>query len=423
MAKERLYLFDTTLRDGAQTTGVDFSLDDKRNIAAHARRARRRLCRGRLSGRQPARYRVLRDEADASARASAAFGMTKRPGRSASNDPGLAGCWRPMPTRSASSRNPGTIMCASRSTSRARKTSTRSPTGCARRWRKGREALLDCEHFFDGYKANPGYALACAQAAYRSGRALGRALRHQWRHAAARGRAHRRRGRRAACPATSSASMPITTPATRSPIRLPPSAPARGRSRARSTASASAAATPISCSSSRRCCSRRSWPSGSRPALPPKRCGRSPSVSHALDELLNRAPNRHAPYVGASAFATKAGIHASALAKDPRTYEHVAAGQRRQYARRSRLRPGRALQPACRTRPASGSRLSQGRSAPQRLLDTVKEREAQGYAYEAADASFELLARRVLGGVPEFFDGRELSMSSSSASAMSAGRA
>ena len=46
-------------------------------------------------------------------------------------------------------------------------------------------------------------------------------------------------------------------------------------------------------------------------------------VSRAFDELLNRAPNRHAPYVGASAFATKAGIHASALAKDPRTYEHV----------------------------------------------------------------------------------------------------
>ena len=45
---------------------------------------------------------------------------------------------------------------------------------------------------------------------------------------------------------------------------------------------------------------------------------------HALDELLNRAPDRHAPYVGASAFATKAGIHASAILKDPATYEHVA---------------------------------------------------------------------------------------------------
>ena len=55
----------------------------------------------------------------------------------------------------------------------------------------------------------------------------------------------------------------------------------------------------------------------------PKRSARS-RVSHTLDELLNRAPNRHAPYVGESAFATKAGIHASAIVKEPATYEHVA---------------------------------------------------------------------------------------------------
>jgi isopropylmalate/homocitrate/citramalate synthase len=47
-------------------------------------------------------------------------------------------------------------------------------------------------------------------------------------------------------------------------------------------------------------------------------------ISHRLDELLNRAPDRHAPYVGESAFATKAGIHASAIVKEPKTYEHVA---------------------------------------------------------------------------------------------------
>jgi 2-isopropylmalate synthase len=125
-------------------------------------------------------------------------------------------------------------------------------------------------------------------------------------------------------------------------------------------------------------------------------------VSRAFDELLNRPPNRHAPYVGASAFATKAGIHASALAKDPRTYEHVppdSVGNQRavlvsDQAGRSNLlselaRLGVEAKP-------DDPRLS-------RLLDEVKAREAQGYAYEAADASFELLARSVLDGVPEYF--------------------
>ena len=126
-------------------------------------------------------------------------------------------------------------------------------------------------------------------------------------------------------------------------------------------------------------------------------------ISRAFDELLNRAPDRHAPYVGASAFATKAGIHASALAKDPRTYEHVppeSVGNTRavlvsDQAGRSNLlaeldRLGVEAKP-------DDPRLSF-------LLDEVKAREAQGYAYEAADASFELLARGVLGGVPAFFD-------------------
>ena len=126
-------------------------------------------------------------------------------------------------------------------------------------------------------------------------------------------------------------------------------------------------------------------------------------ASRILDELLNRAPNRRAPYVGESAFAHKGGIHVSAVQKDPRTYEHVppeAVGNRRRLlvsdqGGRSNIlaeldRIGIAV-------PKNDPRIA-------RLLDEVKEREANGYAYEAADASFELLARRMLGNVPQFFD-------------------
>ncbi len=125
-------------------------------------------------------------------------------------------------------------------------------------------------------------------------------------------------------------------------------------------------------------------------------------ISRAFDELLNRAPNRHAPYVGASAFSTKAGIHASALAKDPRTYEHVppeSVGNQRAVLMSDQA--GRSNLLAQLTR--LGVQAQPDDPRLQRLLDEVKEREAQGYAYEAADASFELLARSVLGGVPEFF--------------------
>ncbi len=117
---------------------------------------------------------------------------------------------------------------------------------------KGREVLLDCEHFFDGYKANPAYALACAKAAYDEGARWvvlcdtnGGTLPHEVEK-------HRRRGLHRQSPATMSASTPITIPSRRWRIRSPRCAPARGRSRARSTGSASAAATPISSPSSRR---------------------------------------------------------------------------------------------------------------------------------------------------------------------------
>jgi 2-isopropylmalate synthase len=126
-------------------------------------------------------------------------------------------------------------------------------------------------------------------------------------------------------------------------------------------------------------------------------------VSHTLDEMLNRAPNRHAPYVGESAFATKAGIHASAIMKDPATYEHVSpdhVGNRRKLLVSDQAGKSNVLAELERI----GLKVDKDDARIMQLLDVVKEREAIGYAYEAADASFELLARRVLGKVPNYFD-------------------
>jgi len=126
-------------------------------------------------------------------------------------------------------------------------------------------------------------------------------------------------------------------------------------------------------------------------------------VSHTLDELLNRSPNRHSPYVGASAFATKAGIHASAVMKDPRTYEHVSpelVGNQRRVLVSDQAGRSNILAELERL----GVHLEKDDPRLGRLLDEVKEKEALGYAYEGADASFLLLAQRVLGGVKQYFN-------------------
>src|SRR5690606_2156538 len=125
-------------------------------------------------------------------------------------------------------------------------------------------------------------------------------------------------------------------------------------------------------------------------------------VSRLLDERLNRPPQRHAPYVGESAFAHKGGLHVSAVEKDPRTYEHIEpslVGNRRhivvsdQSGRANILARFRDI----------GLEIDPNDKRLAALVETVKSREFDGYAYDGAEASFELLARRALGSVPEFF--------------------
>ena len=126
-------------------------------------------------------------------------------------------------------------------------------------------------------------------------------------------------------------------------------------------------------------------------------------MSRTLDDMLNRAPNRHAPYVGESAFVTKTGIHASAVLKDPQTYEHVppeSVGNHRKVLVSDQA--GRSNVMAELER--AGIAFDKSDPKLTRLVEEMKEREAAGYAYESADASFDLLARRTLGGVPEYFN-------------------
>jgi len=125
-------------------------------------------------------------------------------------------------------------------------------------------------------------------------------------------------------------------------------------------------------------------------------------VSRSLDERLNRAPNRNSPYVGESAFAHKGGLHVSAVEKDPRCYEHIApelVGNRRHIVVSDQAGRSNIL---ARFREIG---LDVDPSDPKlgKLVEEVKHREYNGYAYDGAEASFEILARRALEGVPDFF--------------------
>ena len=170
MTKERLYLFDTTLRDGAQTAGIEFSLEDKIRGRRAARGAWRRLYRGRLSRRQCRSTTEFFDEKRTKRANFTAFGMTKRAGRSVGNDPGVQAL--------LNSAGRGGLLCRQGLGPSGRSRARNLADGKSRQSARdasppsvaaGKETLVDCEHFFDGFKANPDYALACVTTALDAG--------------------------------------------------------------------------------------------------------------------------------------------------------------------------------------------------------------------------------------------------------------
>src|SRR5437870_843121 len=168
-AKERLYLFDTTLRDGAQTNGIDFTLHDKQRIAGMLDDLGIDYVEGGYPGANPTDTELFAKERDLATATFTAFGMTRRPGRSTSNDPGLVALLDAEADAICFVAKSWDyhVRVALETTEEENIASIRDSVRAARA--KGREVLLDCEHFFDGYKANPAYALTCAEAAYQEG--------------------------------------------------------------------------------------------------------------------------------------------------------------------------------------------------------------------------------------------------------------
>ncbi len=400
-ARERLYLFDTTLRDGAQTTGVDFSLDDKRQIAAMLDALGVDYVEGGYPGANPLDTEFFRKCPPISAK-FCAFGMTKRAGRSAANDPGVAGLIEAAADAIVFVAKSWDyhVHVALGCTLDENLDGIADSVKLARS--HGREAMVDCEHFFDGYKANRAYALQCAQTAHEAGARWivlcdtnGGTLPHEIEAIVADVAKH--------------------VPGSHLGIHAHDDT---GNAVANSLAAVRAGARQIQGTLNglgERCGNanlttliptlnlKSAFADRFEIGVKPEALKTLAKMSHKLDEWLNRAPNRHAPYVGASAFATKAGIHASAVLKDPRTYEHVppeAVGNVRKVLVSDQAGKSNVVAELERV----GVAVERDDPRILRVLDAIKQKEAVGYAYEGADASFVLLAKRVLGQAPHYFD-------------------
>ncbi len=401
MARERLYLFDTTLRDGAQTNGVDFTLADKLAISRMLDDLGIDYVEAGYPGANPIDTAFFAEKRSAHAKITA-FGMTRRPGRSASNDPGLAALLAAEADAICFVAKSWDyhVRVALETTDEENLASIRDSVRAAKAI--GREVLLDCEHFFDGYKANPAYALACAKAAYDEGARWvvlcdtnGGTLPHEV------GKivgeiCEQIPGDHVGIHAHNDTEQAVanTFAAVRAGARQ-----IQGTLNGLGERCGNANLVSIIPTLKLKPDFSEKFDIG----VSDEALGHIARVSHALDDLLNRAADRHAPYVGESAFATKAGIHASAIMKEPKTYEHVApelVGNKRKLLVSDQSGRSNLLVELDRI----GFAVDKDDPRLSRLLDEVKEREAIGYAYEAADASFELLARRLLGKVPRYFE-------------------
>src|SRR5258705_8937209 len=321
MAPERLYLFDTTLRDGAQTNGVDFTLGDKLTIAKMLDDLGIDYIEGGYPGANPTDTELFGTERNIGATFTA-FGMTRRPGRSAPNDPGLAALLEARADAICFVAKTWDyhVRVALETTNEENLASIRDSVKAAKA--KGREVLLDCEHFFDGYKANPQYALACAKAAYDEGvrwvvlcDTNGGTLPHEVEKIVGEVVKHIP-GDHVGIHAHNDTEQAV----------------------ANSLAAVRAGARQIQGTLNgigERCGNanlvsivptlklKREFADCFEIGVSPDKMATLMKVSRTLDDMLNRAPNRHAAYVGESAFVTKNGIHASAVRQDPQTYEHV----------------------------------------------------------------------------------------------------
>lgn len=385
---DSFHVFDTTLRDGAQREGINLTVADKLTIARHLDEFGVGFIEGGWPGANPRDTEFFARAAAELKLSNAqlvAFGATRRAGGSAAADPQLAALvasGAPVITLVAKSHDRH-VELALRTTLEENLEMVRDSVSHLRA--QGRRVFVDCEHFFDGYRANREYALAVVGAAHRAGADV------------------------VVLCDTNGGMLPsgvheivadvIAATGARIGIHAQDDT---GCAVANTLAAVDAGATHVQCTANgygERVGNANLFPvvgalelKYDRRVLPAGRLAEMTRISHAIAEVVNLTPSTHQPYVGVSAFAHKAGLHASAIKVDPDLYQHIdpeRVGNTMRMlvsdmaGRASIELKGKEL----------GYDLSADRDLVGRVVARVKEQENLGYTYEAADASFELLLR------------------------------
>ncbi len=400
MSKDKVYIFDTTLRDGAQTQGVDFSLDDKLKIAVSLDALGVDYIEGGWPGANPTDTEFFQKKIEYKNSILTSFGMTKRTGRSAENDPGLSALLNSN-TKAVCLVGKSWDFHVKVALGITEKENLENISESTKHFVKNnKEFMFDAEHFFDGYKNNKDYAISCIKSAYDNG------------------------ARWIVLCDTNGGTLPHEISEIVNEVSKKVPGKNLGIHAHNDTGNAVANSLAAVLSGARQV-------QGTINGLG-ERCGnanlmsiiptinlkedfsknletniRSENIkaltqtSRLLDEILNRKPNKHLPYVGAAAFSHKGGLHVSAVQKDPKTYEHIEpelVGNSRNIVVSDQAGKSNIVSRL----ESIGVNFEENDPKIKKLLEEVKDREFIGYSYDGADASFELLARRIMGEIPRY---------------------
>jgi len=409
MSKEKLYIFDTTLRDGAQTQGVDFSIDDKFKIVKVLDDLGVDYIEGGWPGANPTDTEFFQKKIKLNNSVLTAFGMTKKAGRSADNDPGLSSI--------LNSNTPAVCLVGKSwdfhvdvALGISNEENLENISESAKLFvKEKKEFMFDAEHFFDGFKNNKEYALSCIKSAYDNG------------------------ARWIVLCDTNGGTLPNEVSEIVNEVVKSIPGKNLGIHAHNDTGNAVANSLTAVLSGVRqiqgtinglgeRCGNanlmsviptlhlKETYSKNYEINIKKENIGKLTQCSRLLDEILNRKPNQHLPYVGAAAFSHKGGLHVSAVQKDPKTYEHInpeevgnvrniiVSDQSGKSNIVSRLK-------------SIGIDFKQDDPKIKKLLEEVKDREFIGYSYDGADASFELIARRIMGEIPRYISIKEYDVS------------
>ena len=397
MSDNHIWLFDTTLRDGGQTRGVDFSVSDKIAISQALDEFGIDYVEAGWPGANPTDDQFFEKPPILKKSSLVAFGMTRRGGRSTENDPGFNAIINAQTDATCLvgktwDFHVNTALNISMDENlRMIKESLQAASA------RGKEPMFDCEHYFDGFKANSDFALECVKAAFDGG------------------------ARWIILCDTNGGTLTddVFEIVSKTKLFLPQANIGIhchndiGLAVANSIAAIKAGARQVQGTINglgERCGNADlitliptlMLKLGYKTSIPEEKISKLLSLSRMVDDRLNLVPNSHAPYVGSAAFAHKGGLHASAAQKDPRTYEHIppeTVGNERSFVISDQIGRSNVLARFSEVGieiPADDIRI-------EKLIRDIKEKEYNGWSFDSAEASFELLARKALGQVPNYF--------------------